>query len=135
MESRSFARFDAIDCDPAGAAPGSLRLRGRDADGRCLLLDLYGAAALPPGTSRLTDVVVAGVDVANGATWSLQSRQGRFELGAARLFVHEDVTALATAAVPPRAVPLSKRLFWRLVFALLGTRAGRRWLEQRAARN
>jgi hypothetical protein len=40
---------------------------------------------------------------------------------------------LAAQAVPPRRVPLGKRVFWRAVFALLATRAGRRWLERRAA--
>jgi hypothetical protein len=111
-----------------------------------------GAAVAPSLPSRLTRATVAQAAHAAAATpvdrvpgavadaageprrvWVIQADQGRFDLGAARLFVHEDVSALAAAAVPPRPVPLGKRLFWRAVFALLATRAGRRWLERRAA--
>ncbi len=132
---RRFA-FDALDCETVGPERGplSLRLHGHSAEGRSLLLDFSGAPRPQIETRRLTRVVVAAVEGAAGPIWSLQSDQGRFELGPVHLFVHEDVTARAAAAVPPRAVPLVKQLFWRLVFVLLATRGGRRWLERRAAR-
>lgn len=150
--------FDVLEGPSPG--PGALRwrLQGKTRDGRWLLLDFGGdgfvaqpAAAWPatplqPGATastdpaplplpaRLTRAVLEAIDDANGRRWQLQSDQGRFDLGAARLFVHEDVSAAAAIAVPPRVVPLGKRLFWRAVFALLATRSGRRWLERRAAR-
>ena len=39
--------------------------------------------------------------------------------------VHEDVGAAVYAAIPPRPVPLTKRIFWWLVLRLLGSRLGR----------
>jgi len=138
--------FDVLDCTSVGAerAPWRWRLDGRTADGRRLLLDfdadaLTGAGGDPGAIAavlpsrrlplRLTRATVALTDDA----WVIQAEEGRFDLGAVRLFVHEDVSAQAAIAVPPRPVPLGKRLFWRVVFALLATRAGRRWLERRAA--
>jgi hypothetical protein len=144
--------FDVLDCTSVAArsGPARWRLEGRVADGRRLLLDfaaeaplgvVAAGAAVPPSLpSRLTRATVAptahaAADAAGEPrrNWMIQAEQGRFDLGAARLFFHEDVSALAAAAVPPRPVPLGKRLFWRAVFALLATRAGRRWLERRAA--
>jgi len=139
--------FDVLDCQSVGARPAlrRWRLHGRTADGRRLLLDVeadaapgVGAAAPPSLPPRLTRATVAPAshDPAGESrrqVWVIQSEQGRFDLGTVRLFVHEDVSAQAAIAVPPRAVPLGKRLFWRAVFALLATRAGRRWLERRAA--
>mgnify|MGYP000092787714 CR=1 FL=1 len=128
--------FDALEVESAApdTGPLRLRLRGEATDGRHWLLDF--AAATPPlrAPARLTHAVVEASGRAEApALWQIQSDQGRFELGAVRAFIHQDVTRLAAAAVPPRPVPLGKRLFWRAVFVLLGMRAGRRWLERRAA--
>lgn len=113
------------------------RLQGRGADGRSLLLDLVGVttpAAPPPPllhSARLWSTAREGAGATTPA-WSIDSAEGRFDAGAARLFVHEDVSALAATAIPPRPVPLGKRLMWRAVFALLATSFGRRWLARRA---
>jgi len=153
--------FDVLDCQAVGAgpvearAPRRWRLHGRAADGRRLLLDVDAdvapasapvVAAGPAAGRARTGATDAGAAVApwlpprlTRATvvprdgWVIHAEQGHFDLGAVRLFVHEDVSAQAALAVPPRPVPLGKRLFWRAVFALLATRAGRRWLERRAA--
>ena len=132
----------------AGAGAGTAAASAGSADAR--------AAEMPSLPSRLTGAIVAATDTdtsvvtaAAAATdvaaavdasagemrrgWTVLAEQGRFDLGPVQLFVHEDVSATAARAVPPRAVPLGKRLFWRAVFALLATRAGRRWLERRAA--
>jgi hypothetical protein len=140
--------FDVLDCKSVGAgpAPRRWRLHGPAADGRRLLLDFDADAAPAAGGSRIraagADAAVppllpprltrASVTLADHA-WVIQAEQGRFVLGGVRLFVHEDVGAQAAVAVPPRPVPLGRRLFWRAVFALLATRAGRRWLERRVA--
>jgi hypothetical protein len=47
---------------------------------------------------------------------------------ATSLHVHRDVGNAFYRAVPPRLVPLRKRLFWRVVLALAGTGAGKRLL-------
>jgi hypothetical protein len=143
--------FDVLDCHvvghPAAAsttqlttqattqatAPRRWRLRGQAADGRRLWLDFDAREPAAGGGPPLLPARLTRATVAPQRGWSIHAEQGQFELGAVRLFVHEDVSAQAALAVPPRAVPLSKRLFWRAVFALLATRAGRRWLERRAA--
>jgi hypothetical protein len=143
--------FDVLECQAIGRpstqapAPRRWRLQGRTADGRQLLLDVEGAAAPAAGGARigaagdgaavplLLPARLTRATVASHPGGFIQADQGRFDLGAVRLFVHEDVSAQAALAVPPRPVPLGKRLFWRAVFALLATRAGRRWLERRAA--
>ena len=38
---------------------------------------------------------------------------------------HEDVGAAIQAAIPPRRVPLGKRVFWRIVLGLLHLSSGR----------
>jgi hypothetical protein len=128
--------FAQLQCETLGPDRGPLRLRlaGRTRNGRRLMLDFAAVPAALAIPAQLTHAVVRVGDAAGGGAWQVGSDQGRFELGAARAFVHEDVSAIAATAVPPRTVPWQKRLFWRLVFALLATRAGRRWLQRRATR-
>ncbi|MGA7538361.1 MAG: hypothetical protein WBW93_06300 [Steroidobacteraceae bacterium] len=51
-----------------------------------------------------------------------------WEIEAASVHVHRDIGSAFYRAIPPRRVPLKKRLFWRFVLALAGTRAGKRLL-------
>jgi hypothetical protein len=48
--------------------------------------------------------------------------------------VHEDVGAAVAAVIPPRRVPLQKRLFWSTVLLLLRFPRGRAWLASRQRR-
>jgi hypothetical protein len=41
------------------------------------------------------------------------------------LHVHRDIGRTFYRAIPPRPVPLAKRLFWSLVLALAGSRTGK----------
>lgn len=47
---------------------------------------------------------------------------------ASALHLHRDVGNAFYRAVPPRPAPLTKRIFWRVVLALAGSRAGKRLL-------
>lgn len=49
----------------------------------------------------------------------------------AHAFVHRDIGALAARLIPPRRVPLGKRLFWSTLLLVLRTEAGRRWVQRR----
>ncbi len=42
--------------------------------------------------------------------------------------LHREIAGAFYRAIPPRAVPWSKRTFWRLVLGLAGTRLGKRLL-------
>jgi len=126
--------FASLTCEVAhpGGGPAWCRLVGRSRDDRSLLLDFAGGHAEPPLPPRLEAVRIEP-DPSDPARWQLSSAGGRYEISAARLFVHEDVAARAVIVIPPRPVPRAKRMFWRLVFVLLATPLGRRWLERRVA--
>ena len=126
--------FATVACEVAHATGGAAgcRLSGRDAEGRRLLLDFAGGRVTPPPPQRL-DAASVTVDAADPSRWRLDGTQGRFVIDGARLFVHEDLAERAAAVIPPRPVPPARRLFWRVVFLLLATPFGRRWLERRAA--
>lgn len=47
---------------------------------------------------------------------------------ATSLHVHRYIGNAFYRAIPPRPVPLAKRVFWRMVLALAGSRAGKRLL-------
>jgi hypothetical protein len=115
-------RFPGIlSCD--GATSGQLRLRSAE-----LILDVYGGA-LPRGLPT----ALSGAELRReaGERWSLVSGAQRWELGDARVFVHQDLSRQAAALIPPRRVPLGKRLFWSSLLTLLRTEAGRRWVQRR----
>jgi hypothetical protein len=44
---------------------------------------------------------------------------------------HEDVGAAVQAVIPPRRVPLGKRVFWRVVLWLMTTATGRSLIARR----
>ena len=48
--------------------------------------------------------------------------------------MHEDAGAAVAAVIPPRRVPLPKRLFWSAVLLLLRLPRGRAWLASRKRR-
>ena len=48
---------------------------------------------------------------------------------ASALHLHRDIGNAFYRAVPPRPAPLPKRIFWRVVLALAGSRAGKRLLS------
>jgi hypothetical protein len=54
-----------------------------------------------------------------GRSWQLDSRQP---------LVHRDVSGPFYAALPPRRVPVAKRMLYGLMLAVAGSPAGRRWL-------
>ena len=129
-------RFASLACEVShpGGRPAWCRLAGRARDQRQLLLDFVGARIEPTPPARLDQVSVRP-DGDDATRWQVESTQGHFAIHDARLFVHEDLGARAAVAIPPRPVPLAKRAFWRLVFAVLATPFGRRWLERRASRS
>jgi len=51
-----------------------------------------------------------------------------WDIEAASVHVHRDIGTAFYRAIPPRPVPLRKRLLWRFILTLAGTRAGKRLL-------
>jgi hypothetical protein len=98
-----------------------------------LILTFIGAAGLAEVADSLADSLVNSVAAAE--VLALDERHCRI-VSAARswdvevtsVHVHHDVGAVFYRAIPPRPVPLGKRLLWRLVLALAATRLGKRLL-------
>lgn len=105
------------------------------------MLTLAGSAAdsaddrliltfITPSQSDLpVSVPDATVLVVGEQLYRVISASGVWIVGAASAHLHRDVGGAFYRAIPPRPVPLRKRLFWRLVLALAGSRTGRRALS------
>ena len=120
--------FVTVDCLRATVPGGSQwRLSGSRVDGTRLLVDIAGAAAseLP---LRLSDAVL---EPAGPEGWQLSGGGRSFLLPHSRIFVHEDLGAAMQAAIPPRRVPWSRRIFWQIVFLLMRSDTTRAWLLRR----
>ena len=103
-------------------------------------LTLTGAAADPAGgilIVTLTTAVAPDVpeSLAAASMSAIDERHYRIASGprdwivtAATVHVHRDIGDAFYRAIPPRVVPLAKRVFWRIVLALAGTGAGKRLL-------
>lgn len=111
----------SLSCD--GATSGQPRLRSAE-----LLVDLRGAAIPRDLPSQLSD---AELRRETSDEWSLVSGAQRWDLGNVRVFVHQDLSRQASRLIPPRRVPLGKRLFWSALLTVLRTEAGRRWVQRR----
>lgn len=85
-------------------------------------LAVSAPADLPPrmddGAVELLEGGRCRVSMA-GREWNLDSR---------RLLVHRDVSGPFYTALPPRRVPLAKRVLYGLMLAVAGSPVGRRWL-------
>jgi len=107
-------------------APGSgalrLLLRGTSAAAPGQPLTVGFASAAPAGLPEVLQDVV--IDEPAPGTFRIASAAGAWTLTANAAHVHRDVAAPFYRAIPPRPVPFGKRIFWRLVLLLAGSRAG-----------
>ena len=104
-----------------GSGALRLTLTGTAADPPAQPLTVAFAAAAPAGLpALLADAVVE--QTAGG--FRIASAAGAWTLAAPAAHVHRDVGAAFYRALPPRPVPFGKRVFWRLVLFLAGSRGG-----------
>jgi hypothetical protein len=109
----------AVDCTRGSGALG-LTLSGRDAAGQPLTVAF--AAPAPAGLpQQLRDACVSR---AAPEAFRVSGAGGEWLLAAPLAHVHRDVGAAFYQAIPPRPVPVAKRLFWRAVLFLAGSRGG-----------
>jgi hypothetical protein len=120
--SDPLVRFSgAVRCERAA---GTLRftLSGVAMDPPAQPVQVGFATAAPQGMpAQLQDAVV---EEAVPGVFRIASPAGEWTLTAAAAHVHRDVAASFYRALPPRPVPLAKRVFWRLVLMLAGSRTG-----------
>ena len=105
---------------------GALILSGAAADSADdrLILTLIGPS-IPDIPDSLNAVILTAV---GEHRYRISSASGDLVVEATSLHVHRDISTAFYRAVPPRPVPLSKRLFWLLVLWLAGTRTGKQAL-------
>lgn len=84
----------------------------------------YGAAAesLP---EALEDVVVQQIGV---GVYRVCSGEQGWPVSARSVHLHRDIAAAFYKAIPPRPVPLRKRIFWRAVLTLVSHPFGKKLL-------
>jgi hypothetical protein len=106
--------------------PGALILTGDAADSQeeRLILTFVGPA-LPEVSEPLRDPEVLAL---GEHRYRISTPAHGWEIAPRSVHLHRDIGKAFYRAIPPRRVPLRKRLFWRLVLMLAGTRAGRRVL-------
>jgi len=105
-----------------GSAPLGLMLSGRAGapPGEPATVAFSGAAPADfPAT--LTDAAIERLDARR---YRITSAAQVWEFEADALHVHIEVARPFYAALPPRRVPLAKRLLWRVVLSLAASRAG-----------
>jgi hypothetical protein len=103
-----------------------LTLSGSDADSADDRLILtFISPSVPDVPDSLTAATIQAVDACH---YRIASASRDVIVEATSLHVHHDIGRAFYQAVPPRPAPLKKRIFWRVVLALAGTRAGKRLL-------
>jgi hypothetical protein len=108
-------------CWRAQTAPG-LTLSGTTAERPDEQMALAFSAAAPADCpDTLED---ARVERLEDGQYRIRSGSGEWLIGAGAVHVHREIAAQFYRAIPPRPAPWRKRLFWRGVLALAGTRAG-----------
>ncbi|HTY92323.1 MAG TPA: hypothetical protein VMC02_00425 [Steroidobacteraceae bacterium] len=125
--SPDIARFDGPVEWVSGPGPAGITLLGRIAepDGSTTPAQLSLICRDPPVLpARWPDLTVA---VTTPPEVLLRSDRGEWRIACRTWQLHREVGAAFRAAVPPRPTPWSRRLAWRVLFGVAGTRAGR-WL-------
>jgi hypothetical protein len=103
--------------------PLGLTLVGRTTDRPDETATLAFMGAAPPGLPEaLEDATVEKIEAGRYRIWS-GKREWIFPARSAHL--HREVSTTFYRAISPRQVPWKKRLFWRIVFALTGSRLGK----------
>ena len=104
----------------------ALTLAGAAADSADeILLLTFVASAVPDVPAQLD---AASVDAVDEHRYRIVSGSQDWIVRATAVHVHRDIGGEFYRAIPPRSAPLRKRLFWLIVLALAGTRAGKRLL-------
>lgn len=104
----------------------TLTLSGAAADSADdrLIVTLIGQA-MADVPSSVSGASIRAVDQRH---YLIASESQELLIEAAACHLHRDIGSTFYRAVPPRPVPLTKRIFWRVVLALAGSRAGKRLL-------
>jgi hypothetical protein len=103
--------------------PLGLTLIGRTTDRPDEVATLAFAAAAPPNLPEaLEDALVEQVEPGR---YRIGSGTREWLLSARSVHLHREVSSTFYRAISPRLVPWNKRLFWRVLLALVASRIGK----------
>ena len=115
------------------SSPLGLTLVGKSADHTNEMAYVSFVMTPPADLPReLNDVLVHRIDARH---FQLSSDGTEWLLSATGVHVHRDVSEVFYKAVPPRPVPLSKRLMWRIIVGLADTPIGRALISRRGTKS
>jgi hypothetical protein len=108
-------------CRCAGETTG-LTLSGSTAERPAEATSLAFSAAAPADCpDTLQDAVVEG---RGAGQYRIRSGTREWVIRARAVHLHREIAASFYRAIPPRPAPWRKRLFWRVVLILAGSRSG-----------
>src|SRR5205807_1789291 len=115
----------------------ALGVMGKNAAGRIAMVrvSLTPRVAFPGERTELAFSAAAPADFPEALEGAVIERVGTHQyriasaprewlIEATAVHVHRDIAVPFYRAIPPRRVPLAKRIFWRVVLALAATRTG-----------
>ena len=115
-----------VSCRRDPNSPLGLTLVGRTTDQPDEMLSLAFSAAAPADLPEaLEDPAVERSGVRE---YRISRPPREWVIHAAAVHLHREIATAFYRVIPPRAPPLSKRLFWKVVLALLATSVGERLL-------
>ncbi len=94
----------------------------------CAGEDLILTLTAPKPVDVPESVGAAVVTMIDGQHYRITSGSREWVVAAKSAHLHRDIRGAFYRAIPPRPAPLMKRIFWRIVMALAGNRAGKRLL-------
>jgi len=123
----TLVRFSGgVECRRDASGPLGLTLVGAVAAGEVAHLAFLGAP--PQGLPAQLETAV--VERLGPREFRISAAAGSWTLLAAHTYLHLDVGRRFYDAIPPRPVPLGKRIFWRLVLAVAASPLGHWWLRR-----
>ena len=121
MPERLASFRGAVRCARAHAVPG-LTLSGNTAEAPAEPTTLAFSGSAPADLPEtLMDAVVEHL---GGAQYRIGEGTRSWLVTASAVHLHREIAAQFYRAIPPRAAPWAKRMFWRAVLALSASRAG-----------
>jgi hypothetical protein len=131
MQAEAFIQFSGrVDCRRDGCGPLGLTLTGHTVHHPQELVHLSFAGPAPADLPQhVEDAAVACV---SAASYRITSGARTWMVGARAAHLHREVAREFYQALPAHPVSWRQRLFWRIVFFLAASSAGRRLLGARS---
>jgi hypothetical protein len=126
MPHRVVTFHGGVSCRRDSGGPLGLTLLGRTTDHPDEKVSLAFSGRAPDALPEVLEDPT--VDRLDGSRYRVACGARDWIIEATAVHLHREIAAPFYQAIPPRAAPWSKRLFWRVVLALAATGWGKRLL-------